>query len=76
MTTILTLYGGCRYILERNEFFKEQFLLHIIWQIFYFIVTLITIYTANRLINEVCSFIVTTKFVKVKHVLLIFYAIQ
>lgn len=54
VTTILKLYSACRYVHERNEFFKEQFLLHINWQVFYLIVTLATIYTANLLTNEVC----------------------
>lgn len=53
-TTILTLYGICRFINEQNELFKEQFVLHIIWLVFYLIVTLITIYTSNLLVNEVC----------------------
>lgn len=53
VTTILTLYSASRYVHEQNEYFKEQFLLHINWQVFYLIVTLTTIYTANLLSNEV-----------------------
>lgn len=50
---IFTLYSIFRYIFQPNEFFKQQTLLHIEWQITFLCVLIVIIYHASRLTREV-----------------------
>lgn len=51
--TIFMLYSIFRYIFSPNEFFKQQAVLHIEWQLTFVCVVLTVIYNASRLTREV-----------------------
>ena len=51
--TIFTLYSIFRYMFLPNDYFKQQTLIHIEWQMSFLCAILIVIYHASRLTKEV-----------------------
>lgn len=51
--SVLTFYSFYRYILQRDDFFKEILLTYFQWQLYYLALTITVIYTANLLTKEV-----------------------
>lgn len=60
--TVFTIYCLFRYILQRNDFFKGQLLVHMEWEIFFLTIVFVTICLANRLNIEVYSNFCVFKF--------------
>lgn len=54
--SVLTFYTFYRYIVQQHESFKDLLWMHLQWQLFYLIFTLLVIYTANQVTSEVNNY--------------------
>lgn len=50
--SVFTFYTLYRYILQQNEMFEKLLWTHLRWELFYFVPTLIFIYTADLVATE------------------------